>query len=100
MWGWKAVERLVEPSVSFGDGKRILQQGGFQLHVSAPAYAVFRSSGTQNPWRTLAPEGRDVPLELALAQSIPACISSFAMAPSRCSIQVIWTGSPTRLLAD
>ena len=68
MWGWKAVERLVEPSVSFGDGKRILQQGGFQLHVSAPAYAVFRSSGTQNPWRTLAPEGRDVPLELALAQ--------------------------------
>jgi hypothetical protein len=69
VWGWKAVERLVEPSVSFGDGKQILQQLGFQLHASNPGHAVFRRSETENPWTTLLPEGRNVPLELALAQS-------------------------------
>jgi hypothetical protein len=69
MWGWKAVERLIEPSVSFSDAKQILQQHGFKLHASHPAYAVFRSPGTESPWTTPAPEVRNVPLELALAQS-------------------------------
>jgi len=69
MWGWKAVERLVEPSISFGDAKQILQQHGFQLHSSHPAYAVFRRFGTENPWTLPLPDGENVPLELALAQS-------------------------------
>jgi hypothetical protein len=69
MWGWKAVERLIEPSISFGAAKQILQQHGFQLHSSHPAYAVFRRSGTENPWTLPLPEGENVPLELALAQS-------------------------------
>jgi hypothetical protein len=69
MWGWKAVERLIEPSVSFGDAKQILQQHGFQLHASHTSYVVFRSSGIENPWTTLMPDVRNVPLELAIAQS-------------------------------
>jgi hypothetical protein len=69
MWGWKAVERLVEPSLSFEDAKAVLQEHGFQLHASYPAYAVFKSSGTENPWIKALPDVRNVPLELALAQS-------------------------------
>jgi hypothetical protein len=69
MWGWKAVERLIEPSLSFEDAKAVLQEHGFQLHASHPAYAVFISSGNQNPWTTPLPDVRNVPLELALAKS-------------------------------
>ncbi len=69
MWGWKAVERLIEPSIPFDTAKQILQRHGFQLHASHPAYAVFRRSGTENPWTTPLPDGDKVPLELALAQS-------------------------------
>ena len=67
MWGWKTVERLVEPSVSFEDGKVVLQEQGFRLHASNPAHAVFKSEGSQNPWTTLAPKGENVPIELAIA---------------------------------
>ena len=69
MWGWKAVERVIEPSVSFRDAKQILQQHGFQLHASHPGYAMFKRVGTENPWTTPAPEVGNVPLELALAPS-------------------------------
>jgi hypothetical protein len=46
MWGWKTVERVIEPSVSFSDARELLKQRGFQLHASHPAYAVFERSGT------------------------------------------------------
>jgi len=69
MWGWKAVERLIEPSVPFDDAKQILQYKGFRLRASQPGLAVFESAGADNPFTTLAPDGRDVPLELALAPS-------------------------------
>lgn len=52
MWGWKAVERLVEPSMPFNDAKQRLQQYEFQLNASHPAYAVFWRTGTENPWTT------------------------------------------------
>jgi hypothetical protein len=68
MWGWKAVERLIVPSVSFEQAKLLLQDLGFRLVTSNPAHAVFKSKGTENPWTTLAPDGRNVPIELALAQ--------------------------------
>ena len=67
MWGWKTVERIIEPSVSFEEGKAVLQEQGFRLHASNPTHAVFKSEGTQNPWTTLAPEGENVPIELAIA---------------------------------
>ena len=67
MWGWKTVERRIEPSVSFNEGKRIMQEHGFRLHASNQSHAVFKSDGTQNPWSTLAPNGENVPIELALA---------------------------------
>ena len=30
MWGWKAVERLIEPSLSFEDAKKVVQEHGFK----------------------------------------------------------------------
>jgi hypothetical protein len=69
MWGWKSVERLVEPSVSFERGKGVLQEQGFRLHASNPTHAVFKSAGSENPWTTLAPDGENVPIDLALATS-------------------------------
>src|SRR5689334_20842930 len=69
MWGWKAVERLIEPSVPFDDAKQILQHNGFRLRASQPGFAVFERAGTENPFTTLAPEGRTVAVELALAPS-------------------------------
>ena len=69
MWGWKSVERLIEPSASFAQAKETLREQGFQLHTSNPSHAVFRSAGTENAWTTLAPNGENVPVELALSES-------------------------------
>lgn len=69
MLGWKAVERIIEPSIGFEEAKRLLQEEGFRLNVSNPSHAIFKSEGTQNPWTTLAPNGENVPIELALAES-------------------------------
>ena len=69
MWGWKTVERLIEPSVSLEEGFGILQQNGFRLHVSNPSHCILKSPGTENPWTTLAPQGHDVPIEVALAET-------------------------------
>jgi hypothetical protein len=68
MWGWKAVERLIEPSAPFEPAKVVLQQHGFRLHASHPGYAVFKRSGTENPWTSM-PEVENVALELAVARS-------------------------------
>lgn len=69
MWGWKSVERLIEPSVPFTRAKEILLAQGFRLHASNPHHAVFKSAGTENPWTTLGPNGENMPIELALAEA-------------------------------
>ncbi len=69
MWGWKTVERLIEPSVSFEEGKVLLQEQGFRLHASNPTHAVFKSEGSENPWTKLMPKGENVPIELAIAET-------------------------------
>ncbi len=69
MWGWKSVERLIEPSVPFTRAKEILQSQGFRIHASNPHHAVFKSAGTENAWTTLAPNGENMPIELALAET-------------------------------
>jgi hypothetical protein len=69
VWGWKAVERLIEPSVSLEEARQILEQQGFRLHASQPSLAIFKRTGLQNPWLTAAPSGSEVPIELAIAQS-------------------------------
>lgn len=69
MWGWKSVERVVEPSVSLCQAKEILAAQGFHVHASNPHHAIFKSSGTENPWTTLAPDGESVPIELAVNES-------------------------------
>ncbi len=69
MWGWKTVERVIEPSVPFDEAKRIVQAAGFHLQSSHPSYAVFRRSGTESPWKTVWPDGSKVPIELAVGES-------------------------------
>lgn len=44
MWGWKAVERIVDPNISFAEAKEALVEAGFRLHISNPKHAVFSSS--------------------------------------------------------
>lgn len=69
MWGWKSVERLIEPSLPFSQAKQMLTAQGFRLHASNPHHAIFKSAGTENPWTTLAPNGENMPIELALAEA-------------------------------
>lgn len=69
MWGWKTADRMIEPSVSFGEAKRIVQEGGFELSVSNPSHAVLKRSGAESGWTNFAPQGEYLPLELAIAKS-------------------------------
>lgn len=69
MWGWKSIERIIEPSVSLRDAKEILVGQGFRVHASNPHHVILKSAGTENPWTTLAPDGENVPIELAIAES-------------------------------
>jgi len=68
MRGWKTAQRIVDPSVTFERSKEILQEQGFQLRVSNPSHAIFKSEGTKSPWTSVAPEGDDVPVEVAVAE--------------------------------
>ena len=69
MWGWKTADRTIEPSVSFEEAKRIVQEGGFEIAVSNPSHAVFKRPGIESGWTKFAPKGENVPLELAIAAS-------------------------------
>ena len=66
MWGWKSVERLIEPAISLSEAKRILAEAGFQLQSSQPHHAIFKSEAAENPWTTMAPDGANIPIELAV----------------------------------
>ena len=69
MWGWKTAERTIEPSVSFEEAKQIVQNSGFELTISNPNHAVLKRAGAESGWTKFAPEGENVPLELAIAKS-------------------------------
>ena len=64
MWGWKTVERQVNPSVSIDEAKDIAVQNGFVEHIKNPSHVVLKRSGTQH---TASVE--KVPLELAIAEA-------------------------------
>ena len=64
MWGWKAVERMIEPSVTWEEAHLILKEAGFMEHVANPEHAIFRRDGTQ-----LTTEGEKLPFEVALAKT-------------------------------
>ena len=64
MWGWKTVERQVNPSVSIDEAKKIAVQNGFAEHVKNPSHIVLKRSGTQ-----LTTSVDKVPLELAIAEA-------------------------------
>lgn len=64
MWGWKTVERQVNPSVSIEEARNIAVQNGFVEHIKNPSHVVLKRSGTQ-----LTASIEKVPLELAIAEA-------------------------------
>ncbi len=64
MWGWKTVERQVNPSVSIDEARNIAVQNGFAEHIKNPSHVVLKRSGTQ-----LTTSGEKIPLELAIAEA-------------------------------
>jgi len=64
MWGWKPVERTIEPSVTLEQARTIMKEAGFDEHVAHPDHVIFRRAGTQ-----LTAKGERFPIEVALAKS-------------------------------
>jgi hypothetical protein len=64
MWGWKAAERIIEPSVTLEQAKAIMKEAGFSERIANPEHAIFRRAGTQ-----LAVKGESVAIEVALAKT-------------------------------
>ena len=69
MWGWKTADKTIEPSVSFEEAKRIVQEDGFELSTSNPSHAVLRRAGTESGWTKFSPKAENLPLDLAVAKS-------------------------------
>ena len=65
----KTADRTIEPSVSFEEAKRIVQEGGFELATSNPKHSVFKRLGTESGWTKFSPKAGNLPLELAIAES-------------------------------
>ncbi len=63
MWGWKAVERQIDPSISLDQAKVIMKQEGFAEHTTNPEHVIFKRPGTQ-----LAVKGEKFSTEVALAK--------------------------------
>jgi len=64
MWGWKIVEREIEPGVSLERGREIIKEAGFKENILNPAYVIFKKGGT-----VLTAKGEKYPLEAALAKT-------------------------------
>ena len=64
MWGWKTVERRINPSVSFDEARDIAVENGFAEHIKNPTHVVLKRSGTQ-----LTASAEKIPLELAIAEA-------------------------------
>jgi hypothetical protein len=64
MWGWKAAERTIEPSVTLEQARAIMKEAGFAEHFANPEHAIFRRAGTQ-----LALKGEKFSIEVALARA-------------------------------
>ena len=74
MWGWKTVERLVDPSVSSDQAREMLRQKGFRLYALNPTHTVYKKAGRQNPragdpCAGVPPEDEDPAIELAIAHA-------------------------------
>ena len=62
--GWKAAERIIEPSIPLEQAKTILKEAGFIEHIANPEHAIFKWAGTQ---ATL--KGEKCYLEVTLAKT-------------------------------
>ena len=64
MWGWKAVERRIEPSVSLEQAKTTMKEEGFADHITNPEHVIFKRAGRRFPLK-----GERAYLEVALAKA-------------------------------
>ena len=62
MWGWKTVEKTIEPSVSLSQALAILKSEGFEERVSNESHVILDRKGTE-----LTTQGARFPMELAVA---------------------------------
>lgn len=69
MWGWKSVEKTVEPAISLEEAKQKLVCEGFRIASSHPHHVIFESDGEESPWMTLGADGAEMPVELAVGES-------------------------------
>lgn len=64
MWGWRTVERDVQPAVSVDTARERLTEQGFDEQSGDSKHATFYRDGT---WFTT--KGDRIPLELAIAET-------------------------------
>jgi hypothetical protein len=64
MWGWKAVERKIDPSVSLEQAREIIKEAGFKEYVVNPEYIIFKQTGTQ-----LTIKGEELPIEVVIGSA-------------------------------
>jgi len=63
MWGWKAVEGIIENDVSWEQAKQTVKDFGFREHIVNEQHIVFKKPG-----RLFYINGRHSALELSLAK--------------------------------
>lgn len=63
MWGWKTVEREIQPAISIDEARSLMVESGFEEHSHGSSHALFRRDGSQ-----LTRDGRNVSLELGIVE--------------------------------
>ena len=79
MWGWKAVERIIDPSVSLEQAREIIKAAGFKESAVNPEHIIFKQTGTQ--WTI---KGENLPVEVVIGSAesgicLQARYDSFAL---------------------
>lgn len=63
MWGWKTVEREIQPAISVEEARQRLTDVGFEEQSQGESHGLFRRDGTQ-----FTRDGRNVSLEVAVVE--------------------------------
>ncbi len=65
MWGWKTVERNVNPSVSLDEAIKSAVENGFKEHTKNPSHVVLKRPGAQIITMSVA----KAPMQLTMAEA-------------------------------
>jgi len=66
MWGWKVVERRVEPSVNWEQINTVMEDAGLTKRIANLEHAIFQKPGTQF---SLKGENFDIEMTVARAEA-------------------------------